>query len=99
MLALGWSDGLASWASSETQENESLTQTVFKRTISGVWHPDAGHPTVRELPVADVLQVGPGVFAHVLRGGDGTLLQLHLSPVDLGTLPWRDAAGHRASHG
>lgn len=65
-----------------------------ERVASGCWT-----PTVRELPVADVLQVGPGVFTHVLRGGDGTLLQLHLSPVDLGTLPWRDAAGHRASHG
>lgn len=56
-------------------------------------------PTVRELPVADVLQVGPGVLAHVLGGGDGTLLQLHLPPVDLGALPGRDAARHRASHG
>lgn len=47
-----------------------------------------------ELPVADVLQVGPGVFTHVLSGGDGTLLQLHFSPVDLGTLSRRDAARH-----
>lgn len=49
-------------------------------------------PTVGELPVADVLQVGPGVLAHVLGGGDGTLLQLRLSPADLGTLAGRDAA-------
>lgn len=37
VLALGWSDGLASWASSVTRNNESSTQTVFKNgTISGM---------------------------------------------------------------
>jgi len=55
-------------------------------------------PTVWELPVADVLQVGPGVLAHVLRGGDGAILQLHLPPKDLGTLSGGDAARHRSSH-
>lgn len=60
--------------------------------------------TVGQLPVADVLQVGPGVLAHVhlLRGGgggggggDGTLVQLHLPPpppVALGGPPRRHAA-------
>lgn len=43
-------------------------------------------PTVGQLPVADVLQVGPGVLAHVLGGGDRTLLQLQLPSVELGTL-------------
>lgn len=55
-------------------------------------------PTVWELPVADVLQVGPRVLAHVLGGGDGALLQLHLPPVKLGTLSGGDAARHGASH-
>lgn len=54
--------------------------------------------TVRELPVTDVLQVGPSVFAHVLGGGDGTLVQVHVSPQDLGTVPRGDAAGHRTPH-
>lgn len=57
-----------------------------------------GRPTVGELPVADVLKVRPGVLAHVLGGGDGTLFQLQLPPVDLGTLPGGDATRHGASH-
>lgn len=56
-------------------------------------------PTVGELPVADVLQVRPGVLAHVLGGGDRTLLQLQFPSEDLGTLLGGNTTRHGASHG
>lgn len=77
---------------------EKRTRLNMITNIFGLIHVRCSRPTFWQLPVADVLQVRPGVFTHVLGGGDGTLFQLQLSPGDLGTLSRRDAAGHRASH-
>lgn len=86
VLALGWSDGLASWARSATFKKPQKTvenctrQDNFWETALDV------QPTVGQLPVTDVLQVRPGVLAYVLSGGDRTLLQLQFPSVELGTL-------------
>ena len=130
VLALGWSDGFSSWASSvgsKCKKNKKKTATTFFFFHTHIhdfkWlssqlstHTDGKRPqaktgvklqslkaeqlprTIRELPVADVLQVGPCVLAHVLGGGDGTFVEFHLSPADLWTLSRRDAAGHGPSH-
>lgn len=75
-------------------EGKAFLQHCIKRLHLEKSESNESSRTIWELPVADVLQVGPGVFTHVLSGGDGTLLQLHFSPVDLGTLSRRDAARH-----
>lgn len=54
--------------------------------------------TIRELSVTDVLQVGPGVLAHVLSRGDQTLVKFYLPSVDLWALCRREAAGHGTAH-
>lgn len=45
-----------------------------------------------------MLQVGPGVLAHILGGGDGTFFQLHFSPVEFRTPTGRHAARHCRPH-
>lgn len=101
VLALGWSDGLASWARSATfKPPEALYCThPLLQIVQLLENVQDVKPTVGEFPVADVLQVSPGVLTDVLGGGDRTLFQLQLPPADLGTLPRGDATRHGTSHG